>query len=241
MQDYLFENNDIFGGWFNDWRRVRVNKMIEVLGEHWFQGKTILEVGAGFGNVGLHLKHAYGADVTFTDARNECLKEITTKDPQAKTIAVDHDTEWSLPDKFDMVIHFGLSYNLQFWKQDLNCAIQATNNYLVYETAVNRFKGDVEFSIQDYSYHHEYHGPANFVGCLPSVDNIERQLEKNNVRFQRYDDEDLNVQNLVYTNKNRYQFKKPELEGKEDQFSYVINSWNNEFVCGGRKYWIVAK
>lgn len=241
MTDHLFENNEIFGGWFNDWRRARVNKMTQVVGEDWFKGKTVLEVGAGYGNVGLHLKHALGADVTFTDARTPCLEAIQKKDPTAKVYAIDHDTEWSLPDKYDCIVHFGLSYNLRSWKQDLNCAIQMTKNYMFYETAVNKFEGDVEFSIQDWSYHHEYHGPANFVGCLPSVSNIEKQFDRNPVRYERYDDEDLNVQNLVYTNKNNYQFKKPKLEGKEDQFSYVINSWDNEFVCGGRKFWVIKR
>lgn len=231
----LYENNNIFGGWLNDWRTLRVRKLEEIFGRNWFRGKKLLEVGAGFGNLGLYFK-SLGADVTMTDIRNECLERIKEKDPQAKTFSIDHDKEWSLPDKFDIVLHFGLSYNLENWERDLSCTIKQSCKYIVFETAVNKFKDDISFLIKDYHYHHPYLGPAHAVGSLPSISLIQKELDKHNVTYERYDKAELNIYNFIYTNACDYDFVYPTAKGP-----YIIDGWDSPHVRGGRKFWIIKK
>ena len=90
MEPYILdEDNQIFGGWFNDWRRVRVNKLEEVLGTDW-NGKDVLELGAGFGNIGLYFKEK-GAEVVFADANDKCREIIISKDSEASVYEINND------------------------------------------------------------------------------------------------------------------------------------------------------
>tara|TARA_B110000495_G_scaffold58021_1_gene49191 strand:- start:1265 stop:2017 length:753 start_codon:yes stop_codon:yes gene_type:complete len=246
--ELLEEKNDIFGGTFNEWRKKRVGKVEEIFGKNWFKEKSVLEVAAGFGNIGFYLQ-TLGADVTFTDCRNECIDEIKRKDINAKTYTLDHDTKWEIPPNFDMVIHFGLSYNLYNWKRDLKCSLNQTKKYMVYETAVNKFKEDISFSINLNNsptgrvYGHEYHGPANPQGgSLPSVSAIEKEFERNRVEYQRFDDINLNIDNLIYTNPCDSNFIYPkDSEGNTLPEPYEIDSFDNEYVSGNRKFWVLTK
>lgn len=239
MINLLYEENEVFGGWFNKWRKVRVKKIEDVLGQNWFEGKRILELGSGYGNIGLYFK-SLGADVTMTDARNECLEVILKKDKDAKVILLDQDNLWELGEEYDLIIHFGLSYNLENWKRDLINTINHSNQYVAFETAVNKFSQDISFQIRDYNSHHEFHGPVNGIGSLPSVSSIENMLDFIQCQYDRYDDKDLNVNNLIYTNTTNDNFKFPiDKSGNVIPEPYVVDGWDNPAVSGGRKFWII--
>lgn len=229
--DILYESDPTFGGLFNEWRVKRVAKLEQVLGKDWFKDKKILELGCAYGNVGFYFK-ALGADVTFSDGRQEVLDEVLRKDPSAKVILIDEDTNWKLDDKFDLIIHFGISYNINNWKQDLINTIRHAK-YIAYETAVNRFNNNIEFKIKNYKYSHEYHGPINNIGSLMSISMIEDIFNDEKVEYKRYDDEDLNNQGMIYTFSDNIAYTKT-----SDEDIY-IEAWHNPFVCGGRKYWII--
>lgn len=229
--DILYESDPTFGGFFNEWRVKRVAKIEKVLSKEWFKGKKILELGCAYGNVGLYFK-SLGADVTFSDGRKEVLDIVLKKDPLAKVILIDQDSDWKLNDKFDLIIHFGISYNINNWKQDLINTIKHAT-YIAYETAVNRFNNNIEFKIKDYKYSHEYHGPINNIGSLMSVSMIEDVFKNAHVDYKRYDDEDLNIQGMIYNFSDNVSYKKTTEE------TIYIDAWHNPFVCGGRKYWIV--
>ena len=244
---HLDEDNthhfQIFGGWYNEWRRVRVNKLEEVLGTDW-NGKDVLEVGAGFGNIGLYFK-AKGAEVVFADANDKCREIIISKDSEANVYEINNDFKWNIPFRFDLIIHFGLSYNLQHWKRDLTDTIRHLKDqgHIVFETAVNKFQGDIEFEIRDYKPHHWIHGPAEGVGSLPSVTSIENFLDQfTNISYTRYDDPSLNIHNFKYTDECTSSFVSPKDDnGKDMKGPFVVDGWDNEYVTGGRKYWIIKK
>ena len=63
---------------YNDWVNSRVKQVLNVLGKDWFAGKSVLELGACYGDVGMELVR-YGADVLFTDARPDNLSIIPSK------------------------------------------------------------------------------------------------------------------------------------------------------------------
>jgi len=257
--EWLIENNNIFGGWFNDWRKARVAKINSILKLQPDQNKvaltteigdlsklSILECGAGFGNTGLYYK-SQGADVTFSDIRQDCLNEIAKKDKEAKILRVNNEKDWSTSEPFDIVLHLGLSCHVENWKQDLLCAVQNTRRVLFFETAVNKFSNLISFVIENPEYHHEYHGPGTFdnqptIGSLPSVSSIEAVLDTLKVNYTRYDDADLNVNNLIYTNPCNEEFKYPLNDiGEETEPPYIIDGWDNPAVSGGRKFWTITK
>jgi len=226
---HLKEKNDIFGGWFDYFRLNRVLKLEKHFGIKWFKDKEILELGCSFGNIGFHLK-SLGANVTFSDANKECLKIVKSKDKNANVILLNQDTKWILNKKFDLIIHFGVLYNLNYWERDLITSINHSK-HIALETAVTKFKDDTEFKIINYKYDHILHGPANGIGTLFSGHNVQKILINNNCSFIRYDDSNLNIDNFLY-------------DWKESELSYIgnekiINSyWNNPFF-GGRRYWII--
>jgi hypothetical protein len=229
----LYERSPIFGGFFNEWRVKRVNKLVTLLGADWFKDKKVLELGCAFGNVGFYLE-SLGAKVTFSDGRQESLDIVKLKDPSAKTILLDQDTNWNINETFDLIVHFGISYHLDNWQQDLVNAINHAQ-YVVYETAVNKFSNDIEFKIKDYKYSHKYHGPLNSLGSLPSVSMTEAIFKDKQVNYTRYDGEDLNHEGMLYNLKATKEYKPT-----SNDIIY-LNSWHNPWGCGGRKYWLIKK
>lgn len=223
-KSHLISNSPIFGGFYNQWRLVRVWKLEQILGVDWFRGKTVLELGCGYGNVGIYLK-SLGADITFVDARQEFLDIVRQKDSSAKTIQVDQDKVWGLGTEFDLVIHWGLSYNLRNWEQDLECTLKHARK-LAYETAVNKFGYDLVIPIRNHTYGTQHSGCFNNEGSLPSLSAIEKILPPSVVR---YEDKTMNVQGMDYT------------QLCSDRSMPVISevrSWNDERVYGGRKFWV---
>ena len=231
--DILYERSPIFGGIFNEWRVKRVNKLVALLGVDWFKSKKVLELGCAFGNVGFYLE-SLGAEVTFSDGRQESLDVVKSKNPNAKTILLDLDTNWKLDETFDLIVHFGISYHLDNWQQDLLNTINHAQ-CIAYETAVNKFSNDIEFKIKKSNKGHAYNGPVNSLGSLPSVSMIETIFKNSQVNYIRYDDADLNHEGMLY-NLNPIKEYRP----TSDETIY-LDAWNNSWGSGGRKYWLIKK
>lgn len=227
-EQILIENNKTFGDVFNKWRIKRVRKLEKIFGVDWFKDKKILELGCGYGNIGLYFE-ALGADVTFSDANEDNLNVLKTKNPNAKIIRIDQDTEWKLNQTYDLIIHFGISYHLNNWENDLITSIKHCK-YLAYETAVSKFNDDTEFKIKDI---HRLKEQSSFngIGTLFSAQKIRSILKSLNVEYTRYDDADLNTQIFKYDWDNLYKhnIKEP----------IIIDSWFNSSYYGGRRFWII--
>ena len=158
MTNSLYEENEVFGGWFNHWRKVRVKKIEDVLGQDWFKGKKILELGAGFGNVGLYFK-SLGADVTMSDARSKCLEAILKKDKDANVILLDQDSKWELPEQYDLIIKKtealveAIKVNKwDFWENSLeykpDCIIWESGDYETFQDENENWKKVYKSGIQ---------------------------------------------------------------------------------------------
>jgi SAM-dependent methyltransferase len=228
--DVLFDSSESdFGGMFNQWRFFRVKKIEQFFDKEWFRGKKILELGCGYGNVG-HYFSLLGSDVTFSDARKEALDIVKKKNSKFKTIQINQETKWSIDDHFDLIIHLGISYNLNYWEQDLIRTIKHADN-IAYETAVTKYDSDAEYKILNYKYTSKMHGPFGHIGSLVSSSNIETLLKENNAEYTRCDDPDLN------TMQHKYDWK--EVEFNADDRNGVVESWWNNTHFGGRRYWII--
>jgi SAM-dependent methyltransferase len=228
--DYLFENNNIFGDFFNEWRILRTLKLEKNLGSDWFKNKKILEVGCAFGNIGLYFE-SLGSKVTFSDANESCLNNVLLKNKNANVILLNNENYWDFDEKFDLIINFGLLYNLKNWKNDLLCSIK-NSKILALETAVTKYDTESEFKIINYKYSHILHGPYSKEGSLVSSVNIENVFRENNSNFKRYDDRDLNLPNYSSIT---YDWKEINCQNIKEE---TLNSWWCNDHCGGRRFWI---
>lgn len=228
----LHEDDATFGEFYNEWRVKRVAKLERIFGCEWFKGKKVLEVGCGFGNIGLYLE-ALGAEVTFSDGRQAVLDVVKSKSANARTLLIDQDSDWQIDDRFDLIVHFGVLYNLNHWQRDLHKALQHAK-YVALETAVNKYVNDVEFKIKEFSYSHEFHGALNKVGSLPSASIIEAVIKEAGAVYKRYDDSDLNAGESMYYD------KQATVKGiRTTSDDIYINAWADGRVYGGRKFWVI--
>lgn len=233
-ESLLYEENEIFGGVFNDWRVKRVKKLEHIFSREWFKNKKVLEMACGFGNIGLYLK-SLGADATFADARQDSLDMVKKKDQDARVILLDQEKPWILSQKFDLILHFGLLYNLDNWERDLRTTIQHTR-YVALETAVARYSNPFECKIVKPEYPSELYGPYSGTGTLVSSSNIESIFEEMGADYHRYDDSDLNMEESW----SEYRYDWKEEYGPVVQYSEtpVVNTWDNIHL-GGRRFWVV--
>jgi len=230
----LIEDGGSFGGMYmNEWRVARTNKLIEVFGEDWFKGKLILEMGCGFGNVGDYLS-GLGATVHFSDARQECLDVVKEKNDEYETFLIDQETDWKHDEFYDLIIHWGLVYNMNYWERDLKKCLSMCK-HLTVETAVNKFIEPIEYKIVGFEYQDSLHGPNSLIGSLPSVKLIENVFDFKGVKHNRYDD----IINVSECNNNLKYNIEQEPIGDNPKYC-ILNSWHRNDFAGGRKFWITT-
>jgi len=83
------------------WSEERMNATIEELGDGFFSGKTLLDLGCGHCLCGRRVKRL-GCVVTFADARPH----------DNNVIQFDAEGDWTLG-SFDIILNFGLLYHVQ--------------------------------------------------------------------------------------------------------------------------------
>lgn len=214
-----------FGGSYNRWRETRIAKLEQMFGREWFKGKRVLELACAYGNLGLYLK-TLGADVTFADARQEHLDIVKQKDPDARTILLDQDTNWNLNERFDLVLHFGVLYHLSNWQQDLAATVKHSEIVLL-ESAVANTSYPFNYQLPE-----EPEGGQNAfngIGSLPSATSIEIELYLLGCKFKRHDDPELNTNHYKYD----WIAERNELEGIE------VKSFEDAPLYGGRRFWVI--
>jgi cyclopropane fatty-acyl-phospholipid synthase-like methyltransferase len=109
-----------FDGHYVEWRKSRIKVTVDHYGEEFFKGKTLLEVGCGWGDTGKAFSDL-GATVTVSDARTEHVGEAKSRYGDKITcLVVDSEsTTWDYDTDFDIIIHWGLLYHLKDPEQNL--------------------------------------------------------------------------------------------------------------------------
>ena len=102
-----------FLGHYPTWRTNRLRFLMDVWRDHPFKGATVLELGCGHGDIGAFFL-SLGAEVTFSDAREEHLAVVRSRYPGAMTVL--HDSNRPVPQpasgRYNFLIHMGLLYHL---------------------------------------------------------------------------------------------------------------------------------
>jgi SAM-dependent methyltransferase len=184
------EENSKFMDHYRSWRPVRIKKIEQIFGEDFFKGKSILELACGFGDIGKHFKENRGANVTFTEGRVEHIQNIQENNPGSEVFQLDQENEWNLNRKFDIVIHFGVMYHLDNWKQDLECALKHTD-LIILESEIADTNKIFEAKVIDPDGYDQAINDKK-IATRPSASYVEKVFEDNGFEFKRYDDADLN-------------------------------------------------
>lgn len=185
-----------FDGHYNEWRAKRIATIIDWYGASWFWSKRVLEVGAGYGDLGLAF-HCLGADVTFTDGRREHVdmmrRRLQVVNPD-KIIVMDAEKGIPLAGPFSLIIHLGLLYHLDNWRQSIADAAKLTS-FMVLETEVSDSDDPAfELKVNEDGFDQALHGK----GTRPSAPRIEKALEDAGWRYERLNDARCNASFHVY-------------------------------------------
>jgi len=193
----------MFDHHYIDWNRNRIKAIIDKFGPNFFNGKTLLDLGAGIGDISNAFTRL-GATATAVEVRQEHINILRKKYPHIKIVKADLDKEWPFVNqKFDIVFDLGLICHLKDIKGHLTklCKI---SNCIVLETEVldsndpNRcIYVDENKSIYDWSF--------NGIGAKPSPYFIERILLELGMKFEKIYTPDTSFfkYNLPETNSNQ--------------------------------------
>lgn len=218
METNNFKNHYI------EWRKKRIKKIENIFGVEFFNNKTILEVGCGYGDIGNHFINL-GASVDFTEGREEHLSYIKEKNPNSNVFHIDHNNVWNLNKNYDVIIHFGLLYHLTNWQQDLECAFKHSNIIILESEILDSLKPFNEYYARDGGGYDQALPTCKFA-IRPTADYVEHIITKNNLSFVRYDDEDLDSSPHIYS---------WEVKGIHDE--------NGGYIGYGptRRFWVIRK
>ncbi len=89
----------LFLGHYVDWRTKRIAKLISIFGKEFFNGKDVLELGCGFGDIGEQFVKL-GSNVMFCDGRQEFLLNVKKRMPGCLTRVIDQNNYWDLGKSF---------------------------------------------------------------------------------------------------------------------------------------------
>lgn len=225
---------------YEDWYNKRVQKIINIFGQDWFAGKKILELGAAHGDIGFSFSKL-GAEVTFTDLRQENLDSIDEKlktvDARYKVKLLNQEQKYQFDEKFDLTLHLGTLYHIKNWKQDLECALE-TSNLMILETSVCSSSlpdHQIRSGISENATMRRYCGetPKLSAFCQESV---EAHLNKIGCKFVRFDNSELNSNvswNSKYLCRHVYDWN--------NDTNLIKNYSNNNFSVDVyfRRFWLV--
>jgi len=203
---------------YDEWRKNRIAKLYEIMGDEFFQNSNGLEVGCGFGQISQFLTERSQTNMTCSEGRKIYLKEIKKNNPQSNVIIHNHNELWSnkFESHYDFIIHWGLLYHLNNWKQDLSEAGKRTD-VLFLETIVD-INNVTSYITEKLGYDQALDGK----GSRQSTDEVENELKLNGfVDVKRYDDKSLNAGHHLY--------------------DWTENANINVSKYGTRRFWIAKK
>lgn len=189
---------------YHGWRETRFSFIVKHYGAEFFKGKSLVEVGAGYGHLG-NMFHELGARVTCTDGRIENVEGIRERFPHLNSFVCDLENDF--PDEhFDICIHTGVLYHLANPEAAIirSCA---SSNHLVLETETldNADAFLAHSIIEDMSI---IDNAVSGKGVRLTAAHIEKVLSEQGKVFMRCDNEELNYlahrYNWVVSGSNGY-------------------------------------
>ena len=208
----------MFSNHYVNWRETRIDTTLKYVGENFFKNKKLLELGCGFGDIGMYFAKNYACQVTCSDGRVSHVKRVNEKiienglEKNVNALVYDCDKILSLTERYDILIHWGLLYHLKNVKEHLNDILKCAD-YILLETEVCDSSDDICKYIGESGYDQA----LNSVGSRPSATYVENILKDNNFEYKMIKDSSLNSSFHTY-----------DWESKD----------NESFRSGLRRFWI---
>lgn len=179
-----------------DWRESRFNFIKEHFGPDFFDGKSVLELGGGNGDLGARFI-PLGAEVTSVDAREDHVELGRRLHPQIRFIHLDLEKGCASLDPADIVLDTGLMYHLPDPLKHLLAVEQIVKDVLILESEVSdSLSPYFNLSVQEERRTFDQSFSGN--GCRPSPAFVERILSDLNLDFQRHRSSALNAGIHIY-------------------------------------------
>ncbi len=178
---------------YDGWRKSRMDGVNKYVKADYFNGKTLLECGAGFGFIAKEFQEK-GADATICDARAEHLQFANEYFPELKSFVFNAEKD-SLTDSYNVVVHWGLLYHLN--KDCLETHLQNIHDHcdvMLLETEVLDTEEETVLDQGEDGYDQAFSG----VGCRPSQTYVESLLRKVGFEFSLIKDSILNSEFHTY-------------------------------------------
>jgi 2-polyprenyl-3-methyl-5-hydroxy-6-metoxy-1,4-benzoquinol methylase len=188
----LYNEAGLFHPSYEDWRIKRVNKILELYGIDYFEGKNLLELGGGHGEIGAFFAEL-GANVLCLEGRMQnvnyaSLKHRKVANFKCKHFNLEHD--FSEFGRFDLIINFGLLYHLQKVDEHLNCCFRMSDDIL-FESVVCDSTDPYKIFFCDENKDIDEEALEG-IGSRPSPFYIERIAKEHHFESIRYFNADLN-------------------------------------------------
>ncbi|MBI3878612.1 MAG: class I SAM-dependent methyltransferase [Verrucomicrobia bacterium] len=191
LGEWTGRHPDKFEGHYTMWRARRINAILDHYGHRYFVGKSVLELGAGYGAIGAFFS-LLGADVTCVEGRESNTRVIRERYPFLTALTHDLSAGWPKTgrERYDVIVHFGLLYHLGDPEPSLRESCRRTDQ-LILETEVSD-SDDAHFikGIKEHSYH--FGQSVEGAGSRPSPAWVERILTEEGMTFSRITDDRCN-------------------------------------------------
>lgn len=129
------------GGLLHDhyrlWSKKRINKVVEILGEGFFDGKRVLELGAGYGDIGAEFAQMGCTVVCLDGLEGNCrvARQRHQDIENIQFIQCNLEEDFSKFGDFDFIINFGLMYHIRNFEAHLKCCMGMSDRIFL-ETVV---------------------------------------------------------------------------------------------------------
>lgn len=221
---YIQDCGGAFDGHYREWRVRRVAAILRHYGPSFFHGKTMVELGAGYADIGAAFARL-GAEVLAVDGRAENVEMIRRRHPALKTELANLDGKWPWSKPFDIVLHLGLLYHLEKAEESLRLACQNCT-YLILETEVAD-STDPMFILHPQEGAEIYDQSLSGTGSRPSPAYVERILTECGMSFERVESADLDTVHVR--------------EGFTDHlYSWPVGN-SGKYAHGWRKFWFAKR
>lgn len=180
----------------NVWVKKRLEAIIKYYGAQFFNGKTVLDIGPGYGDFSVALTEL-GANVTCVDAKKQHLDKIIAKNHNIRCVVADLDQEWPFANEyFDLILHLGTLNHLSRIEQHL-ANVLISSNYLVLDTQVCDSSDPSKIPLIKENKLNILHSHSG-IGCRPSIGYLENLLNKNGLVYERILDSSCNSNEFIY-------------------------------------------
>ncbi len=182
-----------FSGHYEFWRIKRIKAIVDYYGEDWFKDKKILELGCGYGDIGLVFR-SLGSEVVFAEGRPAHVDYLRRRFPQNRIYLMNCENEWpfAAEEHFDLILHMGLLYHLDNIFFVLDHCLECSDN-IVLETEVSD-SDDENYVLKIDEKKTAYDQSLIGHGSRPSAEYIEKHIRQyGNWAFERITDSRCNA------------------------------------------------